>query len=103
MEYQSERKFEICGEEKDKYNSFQVILRPDNVYGFFNKESGLYICRGTVESLDGFLVAGDQDSFDHSECWLKIHDLAPLMQLEDFELYFLSTPYKTFQSVFKVW
>ena len=87
-EHRLEGKLQICGEEGDKYTKFQVIMRPDNVYGFFNKESGHYICRGTMDSRDSFLVA--KDSFDINECWLQIHDLSPLMQLEleDFELYF---------------
>ena len=93
-------KLQICGEEADKYAKFQVILRPDNVYGFFNKENGQYICRGKMDSsvdnqytsMDGFLVA--QESFDPNECWLQIHDLCPLMQLElqDYEIYLSTDP-----------
>ena len=80
-------KLQICGEETDKYAKFQVIMRPDNVYGFFNKESGQYICRGTMDSSDSFLVA--QESFDPDECWLQIHDLSlTQLELEEYDLYF---------------
>ena len=67
----------VCGKGKDKNSRFQFQWRPEHgVYRFYHEESKQYICRDSTVTPDGLRLLLAQESFDPSECWMEIMELA---------------------------
>ena len=71
----------ICSRQgKDTKSRFEVIFN-GWAYNFYNKESGMYMCRGSIDSSNGQVLVAQALNSDN--CWIEIEWLVHGLHNQD--------------------